>query len=154
LNGYDQGSSNARSLPNINEVVKRIVSISTTETGLFSFAADVASQVAADSGGVRQVSYVAGHFDHDTVRYIRITNKDDTNHTTLVFRGESGAEFAVMLDAGDSFSYCCDTVDGNGVVNTMDAHSAAQSHTLEALRDVTAQANTASCDLEVFVASV
>jgi len=154
LNGYDQGSSNVLSLPNIDEVVKRIVTVSTTETGLFSFAANVASQVAADSGGVRQASYIAGHFDHDTARYIRITNKDDTNHATLVFRGESGAEFAVMLDAGNSFIYCCDTTDGAGVVNTMDAHSAAQSHTLEALRDVTAQANAADVDLEVFVAAV
>ena len=154
LNGYDQGSSNTLTLPNIDEVVKRIVTISTTETGLMSFAGNVASQVAADSAGARQVSYVAGHFDHDAVRYIRITNKDDTNHVTLVIRSESGAESAMMLDAGHSFIYGCDTIDGGGVVDTTDAHSAAQSHTLGALRDITADADTASVDLEIFVASV
>ena len=154
LNGYDQGSSNVLSLPNIDEVVKRIVTISTTETGLLSFSSNVESQVAADSGGARQVSYAAGHFDHDTVRYIRITNKDDTNHVTLVFRGESGAEFAVMLDVANSFIYGCDTADGEGVVDTTDAHSGAQTHSLGALRDITVKADTAACDLEVFVASV
>jgi hypothetical protein len=152
-NDHGVSATNVLTLPNIDEVVKRIVEIPTSEVGLLSFAATVADQVAADSAGARQVSYVAGHFDHDTVRYIRITNKDDTNHVTLVCRGESGAEFAVMLDGHNSFIYGCDTIDGAGVVNTTDAHSAAQSHTLGALRDITAQANTASVDLEVFVAS-
>ena len=152
-NDHGVSATNVLSLPNIDEVVRRVVEIPTSETGLLSFAATVDDQVEADSAGASQVSYVAGHFDHDTVRYIRITNKDDTNHVTLVFRGESGAEFAVMLDSDNSFIYGCDTRDGAGVVNTTDAHSAAQSHTLGALRDITAQANSAPVDLEVFVAS-
>jgi len=60
----------------------------------------------------------------------------------------------MMLDGGHSFIYCCDTIDGGGVVDTADAHSAAQSHTLGALRDITADADTADVDLEIFVASV
>jgi hypothetical protein len=146
LNGYDQGSSNVLSIPNINEVVKRIVTISTTETGLLGFATASSTDLSK--------SYVAGQFDEDTVRYIRITNKDDTNHVMLTFRTEGSAEFAVMLDGGHSFIYCCDTLDGGGVVNTVDAHNAAQAHSLEDLVDITADADTASCDLEVFVASV
>lgn len=154
LNGVEQGASNVITLPSITAVVKRIVAIPTTETGLLSFAGNVESQVAAGSDGTRQLSYVAGHFDHDAVRYIRITNKDDTNHVTLVCRGESGAEFAMMLDSENSFIYGCDTADGGGVVNTTDAHSAAQTHSLGALRDITVKADTASVDLEVFVASI
>jgi hypothetical protein len=143
LNGYEQGSSNTLTLPNIDEVVKRIVTIPTSEVGLLGFYAT--TMIAA--------GYLAGQFDEATVRYIRITNKDDTNHVTLTFKTEGSAEFAIMLDGGHSFIYCCDTLGGGGVVDTVDAHNAAQSHSLEDLVDITAQANTASCDLEVFVAS-
>ena len=41
-----------------------------------------------------------------------------------------------------------------GVVDTMDANTSALTVTLEDLVDVVAQADTATCDLEVFVASV
>ena len=109
LNGYDQGSSNTLTLPNIDEVVKRIVTISTTETGLLSFSAASTTAVAAT---------------------------------------------AVMVDGGNSFIYCCDTVDGAGTVATMDANTAALTVALDNLADITADASTGVVDLEVFVASV
>jgi hypothetical protein len=143
LNGYEQGSSNTLTLPNIDEVVKRIVTISTTETGLLGF----------HDGTLIAAGYLAGQFDEATVRYIRITNKDDTNHVTLIFKCDGNHEFAVKVDGGHSFIYCCDTLGGGGVVNTMDASASALSVALANLIDITAQANTASCDLEVFVAS-
>ena len=98
LNGYDQGSSNSFSITGVNEVVKRIVTITTTETGLLGFSNDGISAIDG-----RQNSYVAGQFDTDNVRYIRISNKDDTNFVTLVFRSSSGAEFAIKVDKGCSF---------------------------------------------------
>ena len=148
LNGYDQGSSNSFTVADVNEVVKRIVTISTTETGLIAFTDDGISAV-----GTPQHSYVAGQFDADHVRYIRIPNKDDSNLVMLTFRGAtSGAEFAVKVDALGVFMYCCDMA--GGVDATMDAHSTAQTHSLENLLDITADADTASCDLEVFVASI
>ena len=146
LNGYNQGSSNVLSLPNIDEVVKRIVEITTTETGLLGFAADPHTDLAK--------SYVAGQFDENNVRYIRITNKDDTNHVTLTFRSAGNHEFAIKLDAYNSFIYCCDTVAGGGTAATMDASASALSISLANLIDITADADTASCDLEVFVASI
>ena len=150
LNGYDQGSSNTLTLPNIDEVVKRIVTISTTETGLLSFSAASTTAVTATAA----TTYVAGHFDEDDVRYIRITNKDDTNFVVLRFRSQGGHEFAVKVDGGNSFIYCCDTISGGGTESTMDANTSALTVALDHLADITADADTADVDLEVFVASV
>ena len=146
LNGYDQGSSNVLTLPNINEVAKRIVTISTTETGLLGFATAGATDLAK--------SYVAGQFDEDTVRYIRITNVDDTNFVVLTFRSAGNHEFAVKVAKGNSFIYCCETAGGAGTAATMDASASALSLSLANLIDITADADTASVDLEVFVAAV
>ena len=146
LNGYDQGSSNVLSLPNVDEVAKRIVTISTTETGLLGFAAASTTDLAK--------SYLAGQFDEDDVRYIRITNLDDTNFVVLTFRCAGNHEFAIKVAKGNSFIYCCDTATGAGTAATMDASASALSLSLANLIDITADADTASVDLEVFVAAV
>ena len=144
LNGYDQGSSNVATYGSVNEVVKRIVSIPTAETGLLAMGATIQTDLSK--------SYVAGLFTEADVRYIRITNKDDSNHVTLTFKSEGNHEFAIKLDALQSFIYPCDMA--GGVVDTMDANTSALSVALEDLVDVVAIADTAACDLEVFVASV
>tara|TARA_R110002074_G_C12436877_1_gene657336 strand:+ start:407 stop:898 length:492 start_codon:yes stop_codon:yes gene_type:complete len=143
LNGRDQGSKNVLSIGGINEVVKRIVTITTTETGLLGFATAPSTDLAK--------SYVAGQFDEDDARYIRITNLDNANHITLILRSEGSAEFAIKLDYGQSFIYNGDL--SGGVVDTMDASASALTVSFEDLVDITAQADTASCDVEVFVAS-
>ena len=131
------------SIGGINEVVKRIVTITTTETGLLGFATAPSTDLAK--------SYVAGQFDEDDARYIRITNLDNANHITLILRSEGSAEFAIKLDYGQSFIYNGDL--SGGVVDTMDASASALTVSFEDLVDITAQADTASCDVEVFVAS-
>lgn len=145
LNGYDQGSSNVFTVASVNEVVKRIVTIpDSAETGLLAMGATIQTDLSK--------SYVAGLFTEASVRYIRITNKDDTNFVTLTFKSEGNHEFAMKLDAKNSFIYPCDMA--GGAVDTMDANTSALTVALEDLVDVTALANTAPCDLEVFVASV
>ena len=144
LNGSDQGASNALTVASVNEVVKRIVSVNTNETGLLGFSADPHTDLTK--------SYTAGQFDEDDVRYIRVTNKADTNFATLVFKSEGNAEFAVKLDAGHSFILPGDN--SGGVKDVMDASASALTVSLEDLVDITATANTAAVDLEVFVASV
>jgi len=144
LNGYDQGSSNSATYGSVNEVVKRIVSIPTAETGLIAVGATIQTDLAK--------SYVAGQFTEADVRYIRITNKDDANHVTLTFKSAGSHEFAIKLDALQSFIYPCDMAGGTAA--TMDASASALSLSLANLVDVTALADTAACDLEVFVASV
>jgi hypothetical protein len=94
----------------------------------------------------------AGTFVESTVKYIRITNKDDTNHVGLIFRNEDSDEFSIKLDKGQSFIYNGDV--SGGVVDTMDAAATAVTpNTFADLVDITAIADTASVDVEIFIAS-
>ena len=136
LNGYDQGSTNTLTIASVNEVSKRIVTVTTTEQEVLAFGTAVAS----------------GTFLEDKVVYFRITNLDDTNHVVLTFKSEGNHEFAVKLDKGQSFVYNGDLA--GGVVDTMDASASALSLALEDLVNVTADADTASCDLEILVACI
>ena len=98
-------------------------------------------------------SYLAGQFDEDNVRYIRITNLDSTNHIALVLKNENNDEFGVKVDKGCSFLYCADLA--GGVADTMDSADAAgiTPNSFGDLVDITCAADTAACDVEVFVAS-
>ena len=143
LDNQDYGSKRILEIDSIASVVKRIVSVSTTESGLLGFGTSTATNLS--------LSYLAGLFDEDNVRYIRITNLDSSNHIILIFRSEGNAEFSVKVDAGHSFIYPGDN--SGGVVDTMDASASALTVSFEDLVDITADADTAACSVEVFVAS-
>jgi|TARA_R100000306_G_scaffold60301_1_gene60156 hypothetical protein len=137
INGRDQGGTNTLTIASVNEVYKRIVTATTTEQIILAFGTAVA----------------AGQFIKSEVVYIRITNKDDTNHVAITFRNEDADEFGVKLDKGQSLIYNGDL--SGGVVDTMEAAAVAITpNTFADLVDITADADTASCDLEVFVACV
>ena len=136
LNGQDKGSTNALTVASVTEVSQRIVNVPTSEVIILAMGTAVA----------------AGQLVEGDVRYIRLTNKDDTNHITLVFKSENSNECSHLLDAGHSFIYPGDN--SGGVVNTHDASASALTVSLDDLVDITAQANTAACDLEIFVAGV
>ena len=135
LNGTDQGATNTLSIGSIAEVSKRIVNIPTSEVEVVAMSTAVAS----------------GTFIESTVMYIRLTNKDDTNHITLTFKDEDNTEVALLLDKGQSFIYNGDL--SAGVVDTMHAGGSALTVSLNDLVNITALADTAACDLEIFVAS-
>jgi hypothetical protein len=137
INGENLGAENKLTIQNVNEVTRRIVSVPTSEVILIAFGTAVA----------------AGTYVESDVMYIRITNKDDTNHVGLIFRSETGAEFSVKVDAGQSFIYNGDL--SGGVVDTMDATEAkgVTPNTFADLVDITAIADTAAVDLEVFIAN-
>ena len=135
LNGKDQGGSTTLSLASINEISKRIVTVTTTEVEI------IAMSTAVTSG-----TYIEGD-----VKYMRFTNLDDTNHITLTFKDEDNTEFRVKVDKGQSFIYNGDI--SGGVVDTMKANGSALASGLADLYDVTADADTASCDMEIFIAS-
>ena len=138
LNGVEQGATNEKTIASVNEVSKRIVTVTTTEAEVIAFHASAIS---------------SGTFIEGDVRYMRFTNLDDTNHVTLTFKNEDDDEFAVKLDAGHSFIYPGDN--SGGVVDTMDAiDGTGLTVSLGDLVNVTADADTASCDMEIFVASV
>ena len=77
LNGQEKGATNSLTVSDVTEVSQRIINVPASEVVILAF-----------SG----TAVAAGQFVESTIRYIRITNKDDTNHVTLVFRSESGDE--------------------------------------------------------------
>ena len=145
LNNQIIESSHTLTISSIANAVKRIVSIGTNEIGLLGFGAAYNTELSK--------SYLAGQFDEDLVRYIRITNLDTTNHIALVLKNENNDEFGVKVAKGCSFLYCADLA--GGVVDTMDSADAAgiTPNSFGDLVDITCAADTAACDVEVFVAS-
>ena len=101
LNGTEQGAINTRTISSINEISKRILTVPTSETVVTSFSTAVAT----------------GTFIEGDVRYVRITNKDDTNFVYLVFKNEYSNEFCIKLDSGQSYIYNGDN--NSGVIDTM-----------------------------------
>ena len=148
LNGYDQGANNTLTISSINEISKRIVTATTTEAGLLGFLSAL-SNVGVTAN---KVGYLAGILDDGDVRYMRITNLDASNHITLTFRDEDNTEYRMKVDAGHSFIYPGDN--SGGLVDTMKAAGSALASGLSDLVDITVDADTASCDVEVYVASV
>ena len=140
LNGTEQGAINTKRISSINEISKRIITITTAESTIATFSSAVAS---------------AGHYVAADVRYMRFTNKDDTNFITLTFRNQDNDEVAIKADAGQSFMWAADNA--GGMVDVFNATQDADSASDTALGDLTniqADANSASCDLEMFIASV
>ena len=137
LSGRDHGSKNTLSIGSINEVSKRITTVTTSKHEILSF-----------SGTMGKGNYILAD-----MRYIRFTNLDDTNHLFLIFKNEDNDEFIVKLDKGQSFIYNGDLAGGdNDTMEALTAGTASVSN-VGYLLNVSAQADTASCDVEVFVAS-
>ena len=140
LNGVDQGGVTTLSIGSINEISKRIVTVTTTESTIATFSAAVAS---------------AGHYVAADARYIRFTNLDDTNFITLTFRNQDNDEVAIKLDAEQSFIWNGDNANGmTAVFNATQDADAASSTNFGSLTNIQADADSDSCDLEMLIASV
>ena len=140
LNGSAQGATNIQTVASINEISKRILTITTNEATIATFSGAVGS---------------AGHFNDSYVRYMRFTNLDDTNFLTLTFTNSANDEVAIKVDAGNSFIWFADN--SGGMVDVFNATENADSGSdtaLADLRTIKADANTGSCDLEMIIASV
>lgn len=137
LNGVDQGGTNELSCALVNEIFKRIITVPTSEINIYATTDTVA-------GG--------SQFKSARVQYVRLTNKDDTNFIWIIVKNSGNDEFVVTLAPGESWlSYNQDSDTGGG----MNADNQAISDPTSGLADidlVTARANTASSDLEVFIA--
>jgi hypothetical protein len=140
LNGQEMGATNTKTIASINEVSKRIVTVTTTEAVIATFSAAAAS---------------AGHYIAADVRYIRLTNLDDSNFITLTFRNQDNDEVAIKLDAGQSFIWNGDNANGmTAVFNATEDADANSDQAFGSLTNIQADANGNSCDLEMLVASV
>jgi hypothetical protein len=140
LDGQEFGGTNVFIATGISEISKRIITITTAESTIATFSSAVAS---------------AGHYVAADVRYIRFTNKDATNYITLTFRNQDNDEVAIKVDAGQSFVWNADNAGGMvDVFNATQDADAASDTALGDLTNIQADANTASCDLEMLIASV
>ena len=137
LNNKNYGSTQSFSIASIANVSRRLVTVTTTEAVVMTMASAMA-----------QGQHIAAN-----VMYMRYTNLDDTNFITLTFRNQDNDEVAIKLDAGQSFIWAGDNSNGmTAVMNATQDADAASSANFGSLTNVQADADTASCDLEIFVA--
>jgi hypothetical protein len=138
INGRDYGSTQNFSMASIADVNRRVITVTTTEASILSFGS-------ATAGGT---------FIPAKVKYMRFTNLDGTNFITLTFTNQDDDEVAIKVDAGQSFIWAADNSGGMVDVFNAAAGDAASDTALGDMKLVQADANTGSCDLEIFVASV
>ena len=102
LNGSAQGSENTLSIGSIKQVQKRLVSCpANAETTVVHF-----KQVAGEAGGATKFD---GALDIQDVKYVRLTNLDDSNSLTLSLQVEAGEDdsgaddsASLLVEAGKS----------------------------------------------------
>ena len=135
LNGVQQGGVNTLSIGSINEVSKRIITIPASgDTTIATFAAAVSTSVQA--------------FDVEDVRYIRLTNLDDSNSINVAMVGTSNnAQFVVA--AGHSLVFGPPNDFMLGEEDTSPAFAS-----FEDLASIVVDSGTNTVDVELFIASV
>ncbi len=133
LNGRKLGNTNTHEILGVNEISERILTVPTDQITVLS----------ASSGPG------PGTFLSSSIKYVRFTNLDDTNHIRLTFTSASGGvtrnKSVFKLEAERSFIVCNDAYSGSGIGS---AFTSFQSYT-----DIKAKADTASVDMEIFVAT-
>ena len=140
LNGTQQGGTNTLTIAGIDEISKRIMTITTNESTIATFSGAVAS---------------AGHYNDAAVKYMRFTNKDDTYFITLTFRNQDNDEVAIKVDAGQSFILCGDNSTGmSAIFNATEDADAASDTAFGSLTNIQADAESSTVDLEMLIASI
>lgn len=125
INGKNQGSTNTLNVANISEVDNRIVTIPTSEVTVVNYGTAVA----------------AGTFVRSAIAYLRITNKDDTNFVKIKIVPTADTPVYIQLQAGKSFEL------HNGNIEVATPWAA-----WDTIASITAIADTASVDIEYFIA--
>tara|TARA_R110002096_G_scaffold406940_2_gene605363 strand:- start:525 stop:950 length:426 start_codon:yes stop_codon:yes gene_type:complete len=128
LNGSSRGSTNTHT-ETVTQIDHRIVScLHGSEQTVLLFGGAVA----------------AGTIKDATLDYLRLTNLDSSNFVTVRVRGNS-EEYAVKLEAGDSFILNNSVMDANA--------TGGASLSLAAIDSIGVQADTAPCEVEIFAAA-
>lgn len=129
INGADVGSKKKIRISGINEVSKRIMTVATGGTQIYA--------------GSSSASH--GTFVTSDVKYVRITNLDDTNYIVLHLEGNS--HYAqIKIPAGHVFLL-------TEVAASLDSADAVASYSANDITRIDAMANTAAVDVEIMVAS-
>ena len=136
LNGVDRGSGTTATIASIGEVSSRIMSISHATNGTEIIAISTAKGI--------------GTYDKTAVKYLRITNLDDTNFIILMFTDGDGAgtgshAWELKLEAGKSLIL--------GDTSSIDNVPDIDSFSASAIAKILGKADTAAVDIEIFIAS-
>ena len=131
LAGVDRGGSHTRTITNIAEADRRVMTIdSANEIDII--------ELNSNNG--------QGKFIRSAIRYIRITNLDNTNFLRVRFK-KSGAETAdVKVDAGATFMLSSGSMDADTAAGAFSA--------FVDIDNISAQADTADVDIEYVVLAV
>lgn len=130
LNGVEHGSKKRIKIGGVNEISKRILTVATTPgTQIYS--------------GGAAASF--GTFVTNNVKYVRITNLDDTNFIILHLEGNS--HYAQLRIAPGHIFFLTDTS------ASFDNANAVSSYSAEDITRIDAMADTAAVDVEIIVAS-
>lgn len=129
INGGQKSTSNTLDITGVTQLDQRIVKVGTSEQSLVLF----------DS------AEAAGQFADSNVKYLRITNTDTSNYVTLRMTAGND-EYFVKVSAGNTFLLFDTVMDA-------DSDAAVATASLANIDSIKAQANSAACNLELFIAS-
>lgn len=127
LNSKDEGQTHSHTVASVADVYRRTLTASTTDTSIVSFS----------------TVFGVGQFVAADVKYLRLTNLDDTNHVVFTFTNENADEVALKVDKGQSFIFCPDL--SGGLADVFDANYLAVEFS-DATCDTTSGALTVTCD--------
>jgi hypothetical protein len=145
-NGNTIKSINNNNITGINQVVRRVDTISTKFSGS---GVEILSFVDSES------EQTAGSFVKDDVKYIRVTNLDNTNYVELYLIANEDEEVLFKLEAGKTFmvgnaEFDASADDDIVVVGYVDMTYFSD---LVKYDKIKAKANTSDVSIEYFVAS-
>ena len=131
LGGIDRGGVHTRTITSVAEADRRVMTVSSSgEMDLIEL----------------NTANGQGKFVRSSIRYIRITNLDDTNFIRVRFK-KSGAETAdVKVDAGATFMLSTGSMDADTAAGAFSA--------FVDINEISAQADTADVDVEYVVFAV
>lgn len=155
VNGVEHSYTNSRSVTGINNVAHRIMripsdaSVTTTTVLLFDDTPAAAGPPVAPA--VSAGTFIPGH-----VKYIRLTNLDDTNHVVLALINTGSDTAYVKLGAGETLILNNLKIEASDNATALTDTDAADSTLVLAseVDKITAQASGGAVDIEYFVASV
>jgi|TARA_A100001515_G_scaffold1481_1_gene1431 hypothetical protein len=131
LNGAAANTSNVLSIASVGEISRRIYTVA---TGDYTTVGTMGSR-----------SPRGGEWTRSDVKYLRITNLDNSNYVAIRLVNAAGAKMAVRLQAGQTFQLS----PGYYLSNSTAAAPASWSE----IDSIEASADTATVDIEVYVAS-
>jgi hypothetical protein len=128
LNGYQVGSKSVQTIADINEASRRILSVPIYETEILA--------LSSSAGG--------GTYITSDLKYLRVTNLDDTNFVRLTFISGSSNRYDMKLPAKRTAIFTSPSMSGSAAGDSFGSFVDFSS--------LKGTADTASVDVEIFVA--